>query len=311
MRLSSMALSGKWSKLFGYGFSCLATLLVLSSATAATTASPALGYVTSRGNIVVDGLEVQGNATLFNGSEVAASAVRSDVQLKNGTSMYLAPGSKVRIYADTVVLEQGMTVVQHSPNTLDVGGYRVTTRDAASAVQAEVGQSHIVTIGSRSGVAMVHNSTGVLLARLESGKALNFSPAPSSTTNAVRIQGVVSEHNGHLFLANHATGIDLELRAPAGSRLSDGDNVVIKGNLAGTDGAAPIVDVTEVAPLEAGGKDSAPPADPGGGQSAPSAGGAGAGIATGTIIAGSLIAVDAVLVGLLASGVFSSTVSQP
>ena len=81
-------------------FSCL----ILS---AAALAAPAIGIVTASGHFSVEGSQVWGNATLFDGATVETSSASSELALRNGVSVQLGAGSRVRIWQNRLILEKG------------------------------------------------------------------------------------------------------------------------------------------------------------------------------------------------------------
>ena len=82
---------------------------VLSSLlfSAVALAAPAIGIVTASGHFNVEGSQVWGNATLFDGTMVETSSASSELDLRNGVKVQLAAGSRARIWQNRLVLEKG------------------------------------------------------------------------------------------------------------------------------------------------------------------------------------------------------------
>jgi hypothetical protein len=81
-------------------FSCL-----LFSAVAL--AAPAIGIVTASGHFSVEGSQVWGNATLFDGATVETSAASSEMALRNGVKVQMGAASRAQIWQNRLVLEKG------------------------------------------------------------------------------------------------------------------------------------------------------------------------------------------------------------
>ena len=70
-------------------------------------AAPAIGVVTASGHFNVEGSQVWGNATLFDGTTIETSSASSELALRNGVKVQLAAGSRARIWQNRLVLEKG------------------------------------------------------------------------------------------------------------------------------------------------------------------------------------------------------------
>jgi hypothetical protein len=92
--------------------SVLASLLFSVAALAA----PAIGIVTASGHFSVEGSQVWGNATLFDGTVVETSTASSELALRNGVKVQLAAGSRARIWQNRLVLEKGVAQLAAPPS---------------------------------------------------------------------------------------------------------------------------------------------------------------------------------------------------
>src|SRR5512146_1125178 len=70
-------------------------------------AAPAIGIVTASGHFSVEGSQVWGNATLFEGATVETAAASSELALRNGVKVQLGAGSRARIWQNRLILEKG------------------------------------------------------------------------------------------------------------------------------------------------------------------------------------------------------------
>lgn len=70
-------------------------------------AAPPIGIVTASGHFSVEGSQVWGNATLFDGATVETSTASSEMALRNGVKVQLGAGSRARVWQNRLVLEKG------------------------------------------------------------------------------------------------------------------------------------------------------------------------------------------------------------
>ena len=71
-------------------------------------AAPAIGIVTASGHFNVEGSQVWGNATLFDGATVETTSASSELALRNGVKVQLGAASRARIWQNRLVLEKGV-----------------------------------------------------------------------------------------------------------------------------------------------------------------------------------------------------------
>jgi hypothetical protein len=95
--------------------SLLSSLLI----SAVSFAAPAIGIVTASGHFSVEGSQVWGNATLFDGATVETSAASSELALRNGVKVQLGAGSRARIWQNRLVLEKGIAQLA-APGSFEV-----------------------------------------------------------------------------------------------------------------------------------------------------------------------------------------------
>ena len=74
----------------------------------AALAAPAIGVVTASGHFNVEGSQVWGNATLFDGTTIENGSASSELALRNGVKVQLAAGSRARIWQNRLELEKGL-----------------------------------------------------------------------------------------------------------------------------------------------------------------------------------------------------------
>src|SRR5579884_3548107 len=98
-------------------------------------ASPAsVGVLVTNGQAQVDGAAVHGNSTLFQGSEVKASEITSDLRFADGANLVLQPGASAKVYRDHSELQQGIAMQRGSGHALIADGLKVSPLSANGAV---------------------------------------------------------------------------------------------------------------------------------------------------------------------------------
>ncbi len=204
-------------------------------------ASPSsVGFVVTSGQAQVDGAVVRGNSTLFQGNVVRAGSTASDLMFPGGSNLLLQPGATVKVFRDYGVLEHG-AAIQRGAHPLLANGLRVSSLSPQGAALVDVQDASHLRVLAQGGVAEVRDRTGVLVARLDSGKALSFAvqapqqspaapaapqnvpPAASNQTptpagTQLTVHGVLRKDHpgryGHFLLSDVATNVTYELQGP-------------------------------------------------------------------------------------------------
>jgi hypothetical protein len=236
-------------------------------------ASPSsIGFVVTSGQVQVDGVAVRGNSTLFQGNVVHAGDATSDLMFAGGPNLLLQPGSVVTVFRNYGVLEHGVAV-QRGHRTLLADGLRVLSLSQQGAVLVDVQDKSHLKVTAQGGPAEVRNPAGLLVALLESGKALSFSvqqqsptptspqpnPAPVAGEQApppagaqLTLHGVLRKDHpgryGHFLLTDMATNITYELQGPDLDDLV-GASVEVTGSTydsAAASGASKVMSVLDI-----------------------------------------------------------------
>jgi hypothetical protein len=253
-----------------------AIALFTSSCLVSVAASPSsVGFVVTNGQAQVDGAPVQGNSTLFQGSVVQAGSVTSDLMFPGGSNLLLQPDSAVKVYREYAVLQRG-GATQRGAHTLVADGLKVSSLSPQGAVFVDLQDKSHLKIAAQGGSGEVRNPAGVLVARLEPGKALSFvvqaspqnanpTPAQQNSTPAtvgqaappssgvqLTLHGVLRKDHpgryGHFLLTDVATNTTYELQ---GTNLDDlvGASVEVTGSTfdtAAAAGASKVVAVSDI-----------------------------------------------------------------
>jgi hypothetical protein len=235
----------------------------------AVAASPSsIGIVVTSGQAQVDGAIVRGNSTLFQGSDIQAGNVASDVMLPGGSNLLLQPGSAVRVYREYAVLRNGAAIERGSHGyALIADGLKVSSLSPQGAIFVGMQDASHVKVSTEGGGAEVRNPAGDLVARLEAGKVLSFTiqaapqsqaapPNPGQAAPAVGTQltlhGILHKDHpgryGHFLLTDLVSKTTYELQ---GSGLDDlvGASVEVTGSTfdaTPAPGASLVVSVSDI-----------------------------------------------------------------
>jgi hypothetical protein len=258
-----------------------------------TAAPSSIGFIRSSGDFRVDGSIVSGNGTVSEGNLIETEAARSVVQLET-VQITLAPESRARVYRDRTILEKGSGLLRDGDkHVFEVESLRIAPASKDAVIQVDVVGPARIAVAARSGSALVRNASGVLVADLGAGTALEFDPQAGAAA-AVKIAGVVVLRNGSYLVTDGTTHVTSQLQ---GVNLAQfvGKKVEVAGSL--IPGATPVAGATQVVQAAsirlaaAGGAAAA-----GGGTAAA----AGSHVAVIAIIGG--VAVGGTVIGLAATG---------
>jgi hypothetical protein len=216
---------------------------LLASTLTLTAAGPAIGFVQASGEFRLNQAATRGNGTLFDGSVLETSAVRSDVSLTNGGHLALAPNSKTRIFKDRAILETGAAEMAASQYKLIAAKLTIT----GSSAQVAVDSPTKVRVGAISSPVEVRNSENMLLARLNPGHALEFDQA-GGASGPVKLKGTLKCTNdagkNMYTITDETTNVAYEVQ---GKNLDKYCGKVITVNGSVVPGAAGVAGATVVA----------------------------------------------------------------
>ena len=231
--------------------------LVASGCLFSLSAAPAsIGIVRSYGEFRVDGAAVRGNSTLMAGDVVETMSMNTTVRV-GGTELTLMPESRAALYGDHTTLQKGTTLVRGaSSHALEVGTLRIVPLSAHSLVEVGYSDRKQVTVSAHSGAANVFTSSGELLASLNPGGALSFSPSAGASGlgsgsgqaaagPGVALRGRLTKNGDKYFLTDggktyELTSSTVDLAQYVGKVIST------TGSIVGTAGSVTTVSVTAV-----------------------------------------------------------------
>jgi hypothetical protein len=150
---------------------CFATGLSLSCSFAGT---PTIGVASAFGTFSVNDAKVEGNANIFNGSQIRTDLAPSRVYLQNGAALTLGTYSAGTLYKDHIVLLQGSAKVDAiNTYSIQTGNLKIQSGEALSQAVVRLNGS-TVQVAALAGPIKVSTARGVLLSRVTPGTAAEF-----------------------------------------------------------------------------------------------------------------------------------------
>jgi len=265
----------------------------------ASGAAPVIGTVVVKGSFRLDHATITGNATLFEGATIETKSAASRIELSSGAKVSLGLESQARFYGDHLILEKGEGRLEKAEGfRFEARGLMIQPETGNASARVALTGGARVEVAALSGSFRVLNATGVLVANLAPGHALELEPQLAATTS--KVTGTLRQAGGHYLLTDETTNVTVELAGPGLSK-EVGSRVEATGSMDPT--ATPITDASQyirVSEVKHLGK----VASGSSGAAAAGQGGAGVGIkisgTTIAIIGG--VSVAAVLAGLAVAG---------
>ena len=187
-------------------------LLALGALSSLPAWNSAIGSAIANGGFQVDHARVWGNSTLFDGSIIETASAPSQLQLIGGAQVRLAADTRATVYQKKLILESGYGQVESAPGyEVEVRSLRVSgSWDAITRVKLE-GDGKVMVAALR-GAVRVTNSTGVLVATIETGKSLDLEPQAAGASAPTKVTGCLLEKAGKAIVVDQTTSVVLELR---------------------------------------------------------------------------------------------------
>ena len=183
---------------------------------AIVSAAPAIGIVTANGHFSVEGSQVWGNATLFDGATIETSSASSELAFRNGVKLQLGVASRARVWQNRLILEKGVAQLA-APASFEARVsdqaklIRAPFQGASAAFQAAQGQTvHTGCMVYKDGRFLLQDQTtqevielsGPDLAanvgnRVEArGTASSVRPTVAPATSAMNIVSIFPQSQG-------------------------------------------------------------------------------------------------------------------
>ena len=195
-----------------------------------------IGMVTGSAAFYVNGASVSGNATLFEGAIVKTAATPSRVQLENGAALQLSPNSQARIFANRIVLESGWGDFRSSGGSrVEARGLSVGAGEAGSTGRVAVHGKNLVQVAAATGMLRVYNPSGILVANVRAGRALDFDPQVGSSES--NVTGCLLKKEGKWVIFDEVSQMLYELTG-SGFEREWGNRIQVTGTARAATGAA-------------------------------------------------------------------------
>jgi hypothetical protein len=278
----------------------LIALILVANLSLGMAAAPAVGVVSAWGSFTIDHSSIAGNATLFEGNEVETGRASSRLQLSAGARVQLAAESRGIVYRDRLVLEKGSS-------RFEAGNYQVEALslkirpESEGAAQVTIRQPGVVQVAALTGPVRVTAANGVLLAKLQAGRTVDFTPDASGLAAPASVTGCLENGSGKFLLTDEVSLVRFEITG-AGVDKEVGHRVRISGTVTPVPESMSRIHSTEVKELSKKCSTRLKGAAAAGVGAAGAAGASGA--ATGGAIGaiGSAIATHAVIAGVIVAG---------
>jgi hypothetical protein len=187
-----------WFLLIGGALMCLAA------------SPPVIGVAQSPATFSMNHATVPGSATLLEGSAIQTNTAPSDITLKSGERVRLAPNSAAVVYHDRITLQAGLAeLALSSAYRIDARGLTIGAADAGARVTVSVAGQSAVAVSTRGGNAEVRNSAGLLVAWMHPGDQVRMEPAAA---DSIQLTGIVRKQGEVYLLEDQTTHVVVELR---------------------------------------------------------------------------------------------------
>jgi hypothetical protein len=217
----------------------IATAVLLCTLINAEATATVIGTASARGDLLVDGYVIHGDATLFDGEVVETGKASATLHLEKGVEIKLSTNARATLYRDRLKLQQGSTQWTGSSTfPLEVNGVFVTATSLASHGLISIDNDRNAEVSAIDGELRVISSRGILVAGVRPGNPVVLAAQQTVAPGVVPTQGPVpmslygtlSNVNGHYFLtlASPDLGVVYELRGGNLAKLV-GKQVLVKG----------------------------------------------------------------------------------
>jgi hypothetical protein len=164
--------------------------------------------------------------------------------------MHLSTASKAKFYGDRLVLEKGAGQLERSREyRIEAKGLRVEPGTSGTSARVALSERGKVEVEALSGWVNVTKGDGTLVARLETGTALEFAAQDAGASAPVLVSGCLVGSPDRILLNDETAKVTFELRGRdlgkyTGQRVSI-TAVVLHQERAGQ-GASQVIQVTAV-----------------------------------------------------------------
>jgi hypothetical protein len=283
----------------------LVALILVANLSLGMAAAPAVGIVMAGGSFTIDNSSMSGNATLFEGNQIESGKGSSRLQLNTGARVQLAAESRGIVYRDRLVLERGSSRFERAGEyQVEALSLRIRPDGENTAVRVSVRNPGVVQVAALTGPVRVTSANGVLLASLQAGRTVDFTPDSDDPAASTTVTGCLENSGGKYLLTDEVSLVRFEVTG-SGVAKETGHRVKIDGTVTPVPESMSQVHSTKVTQLSKkcskGGKAAAAAGVGAAGAGAAGAAGGGGAAAAGGI--GAAIASHAVIAGVIVAGV--------
>lgn len=163
------------------GTRALMALIVAAPVSILPAAAPSIGVAMSDGTLTINHAVTAGNATLFEGNTIETGNSSSRLQLASGANVQLSSDARGTVFGDRLVLDKGATQFDGKNFEVNARTLHIVGNDARVTVLGKT-----VEVAALTTPVRVSNADGVLVANLEPGKALDFTPLQDAGATAAQ-----------------------------------------------------------------------------------------------------------------------------
>ncbi|MFN7921782.1 MAG: hypothetical protein U0Q16_16905 [Bryobacteraceae bacterium] len=188
----------------------LLAILAVGSFVPALAGNGAIGIAEAPGRFKVNGSDVSGNATLFNGATVETARASSRLRVQ-GARLELNPGSRLKVFEKSAALELGAGELAGSEYAIEARSLRIAPEGQSTVARVKLDEGKGVLVAAANGPVRVYNHLGDLVASVRAGSALSLIPEPAQAENS-NLTGCVKKVDGKYLLTDTTANITVELR---------------------------------------------------------------------------------------------------
>jgi hypothetical protein len=222
-------------------------ILTCSSFLSASVAPANIGFLIASGDVEIDGQRVPGNSAIFAGSHISSGDKISNLQFADGTSAVISPSTKVTVYKEHSILQQGIVMQRDvGRHPIFADGLRISSEGSSTAVLVHVKDNYHLEVSAQNGEAEIRTSSGNLIAEAQPGQPLAFAFQQAATTSPSETQPTLcGKLGGDLLLLDQFTNVTYKLQG-TGLRSYVGAQVRVTGVIESNSPSPQIFDVSDI-----------------------------------------------------------------
>jgi hypothetical protein len=195
--------------------SALSIILCGSLICAGSASPPGIGLVMTTGSVLVDGLQVPGTTAIFAGNLISSGDRSAILQFSDGTSAMMMPSTEVTVYHERSVLQHGIITQRRADQhpVVLTDGLKISGATSKAVTVVRVKDEMHFEVEAEEGESDVWTPSGLLLARIEPGKTLNFSISQAAGTQAnPKALTLCADLNSNYLIRERTSNVTYELQ---------------------------------------------------------------------------------------------------